>query len=106
MLYLIIILVLIIGGYLLYKYMFGSNSKESIKIIENRNKPSIKQKSVQNTQKPPKFIPSDKWNGPKSNYIFKKDTLGTGYYIDRKVSFQNVEVQNYDPSAPPNEISK
>jgi len=29
-----------------------------------------------------KFIESDKFNGLKNGYIFKKDTKGIGYYLD------------------------
>ena len=44
------------------------------------------------------------WNGHKQNYVFKTDKMGTGYYLDKKVSFKNVEVQNYDPNAPQRNI--
>lgn len=33
------------------------------------------------------FIPSEKFNGAKKGYVFKMDSKGLGYYLDRKSTF-------------------
>jgi len=93
----IIILLICIVGYLLWKYIL-----EPQNLYQNKNinkKPSSKVNDTQNLyqenykQKSPRFIHSAKWKGSKKNYVFKKGSLGVGYYLDKKVSFEKVDVR-------------
>lgn len=95
------LVLLVIIGFLVWKYIL--NKPQTTKLTEQpkkENNKTLHKKEVKY------FIPMSSWNGYKQNYVFKTDKMGTGYYLDKKVSFKNVEVQNYDPNAPPAEISK
>ena len=105
MLNVIFILVLIaVIGFLVWKYIFNSPRIYKPKqVSEQPKKENNKNISIKEIRK---FIPMSTWDGHKQNYVFKTGNMGTGYYLDKKVSFKNVEVQNYDPNTPPSEISK
>lgn len=47
------------------------------------NKTSIKEQ-LSTIKDEPIFIESDKFSGRKKGYVFKLDTQGLGYYLDKK----------------------
>lgn len=56
--------------------------------FKNNDSPTKSTKSVtfnevvQSCDIPKEFIPSDRFIGAKSGYVFKMDTKGLGYYLD------------------------
>ena len=48
----------------IYLYMQGDNKKKAVKEI-------------------PTFIEADKFSGSKEGYVFKMDSQGLGYYLDK-----------------------
>ena len=80
----------------------------SIKIVEEL--PEAPQRPKAETpkafpSKPPNFIPADTFEGPRSGYVFKNDTRGVGYYIDRpRVEFSHRETHEYKTEESPSNI--
>ena len=95
------LVLLAIIGFFVWEYFL--NKPQTTKLTEQPKKETNKTLPKKKFES---FIPMPTWNGHKQNYVFKTDKMGTGYYLDKKVSFKNVEVQNYDPNAPPVEIAK
>ena len=74
-------IVIIIVCFLIYLGYLYVKSKDKDK--GNLNKANLNEVNHNKDIKPIlKFIESDKFNGLKNGYIFKKDTKGTGYYLD------------------------
>ena len=65
---LIAIGILILVG--IYFYMQRDNKKESVK--------------EQSIKEGPTFIEADKFSGGKKGYVFKMDSQGLGYYLDKQ----------------------
>ena len=77
--YLVAIFILIITGFLIYK------NKDSIILCKDKVCQYMKKRDKQylkNTD----FIPSKNFVGAMEDYVFKTDTQGTGYYIDKKIA--------------------
>lgn len=62
----LIALIVFIGGYFVFFHIMKSN-----KVVEN----------LDNKEKD--FIPSNKFSGAKDGYVFKMDSHGLGYYLDK-----------------------
>ena len=72
-------IVIIIVCFLIYLGYLYVQSKGN----GNLNKENLNEVNHNKDIKPIlKFIESDKFNGLKNGYIFKKDTKGIGYYLD------------------------
>ena len=54
----------------IYFYMQSDNKKESVK--------------EQPIKEGPTFIEADKFSGGKKGYVFKMDSQGLGYYLDKQ----------------------
>lgn len=65
---LIAIGILILVG--IYFYMQSDNKKESVKEHPIKERPT--------------FIEADKFSGSKEGYVFKMDSQGLGYYLDKQ----------------------
>jgi len=74
----VLICVFIYLGYLYVKSKDNGNLNK-----DNLNKENLNEDNHTKDIKPIlKYIESDKFNGLKNGYIFKKDTKGIGYYLD------------------------
>jgi len=74
----VLICVFIYLGYLYVKRKDNGNLNK-----DNLNKENLNEDNHTKDIKPIlKYIESDKFNGLKNGYIFKKDTKGIGYYLD------------------------
>ena len=70
----IILFVILIIGLCFFKNKLNLNNKKQVTFNEDKNR--ILEHN--------KFIPSAKFEGKKEGYVFKKNDLGIGYYLDIK----------------------
>ena len=70
-------------------YMLGNYLLELKNPIEKMTNLSLGYELSKSDNNSTNFIKSDKFNGKKEGYVFKKDKLGLGYYLDIK----NVKVE-------------
>ena len=75
--YLIAVLILIFTGFLLYR------NKDKLVLWKHKVFQFIRKRDKQYL-KSTDFIPTKNYVGAMEDYVFKTDTQGTGYYIDKK----------------------
>lgn len=71
-------------------YMVGSYLLELKNPIEKMTNLTLNYELLKPTIDSKKFIKSDNFAGKKEGYVFKKDSLGLGYYLDTK----NIKAEN------------
>ena len=80
----IVIIIVCFLIYLGYLYVKSKDKHNGNLNKDNLNKENLNEDNHTKDIKPIlKYIESDKFNGLKNGYIFKKDTKGIGYYLDK-----------------------
>jgi regulatory protein YycI of two-component signal transduction system YycFG len=57
-------------------------NKNNINLFNRTKEVTFDEEKNKTLEIPKKFIESNTFQGKKENYVFKKDSLGIGYYLD------------------------
>ena len=57
-------------------------NKNNINLFNRKKEVTFDEEKNKTLEIPKKFIESNTFQGKKENYVFKKDSLGIGYYLD------------------------
>ena len=73
------ILIILIFKNKIFNKIFNKNN---INLFNRTKEVTFDEEKNKTLEIPKKFIESNTFQGKKENYVFKKDSLGIGYYLD------------------------